>query len=231
MYAVNSTQWIYHNLYNQFPDVKDARNLIGEEDQKVKARELTELIPEIARRVGIGIPHRHWLLKENENIIGQVKESSLYSRRQYNTEIACPTAWVPTKEGLSAIEGIINPSTEVSEIAKKVNESAEKIRNLFLLSKEEEFSKFSVAIDPGTITDVKSSYFLETNVDGTSILNPITKEKIGSSAKDTILTYIRIEPDEKGITKVACESLCLELGGGHGNVHAYSDPSPTGWTI
>lgn len=193
MCVIPTVRWIEPKLYNQFRDVQEARNLVGEEEQKIKAKELTELIPEISR-VGIGLLHGHWSLEKNENIIGHVEGFTLYSKPYKHTEhseVVCPTAWVATKKGLCAIEGIINPSSMVSEIANKIDKCAEKILPFLTLSNEEEFSKFTVAIDPRTITGIESSHFLETNENGMSTLNPITEEeKAKTLEEDTILTYM-----------------------------------------
>lgn len=230
MSIVRSTYWIDHTLYNQFPDVQEARNLVGEEEQKIKAVELKERIPDIAG-AGIGLLHRHWPLLENQNIIGHIEGFTLYSKPDYPPKIVCPTAWVATKQSLRAIEGVTNPSSMVSEIANKIHQCATQILASLPLAKEEEFSRFTVAIDPRIITGTESSHFLETNDHGMSVLNPILteEEKIKTLKKDTILTHMTVDKKKEGIVTVECVSLCLGSGENHIRSHAYyNDPGAGG---
>lgn len=209
--------WIHCNLYNQFPIVEDARNLISEECQIKIGRILGNFVPELIGQFGTTLTHGHHDLKENEFIIGELQDGKLVSKPEERTVTVCPTAWVATSEGLFATEAIANASEKVLHLVTIIKEKANNILQHLSLEPHEKFSKLSIAIDPRILCDTNKTYFVETNDKDISILTPQQKEEVEFSGEKVVSTYKSIDLPEvnKGSSETWCNSDCLPYRGSH----------------
>lgn len=209
--------WIHHNLYNQFPSVEEARNLISVEDQIQRGQICAAGNPELTGRFGTTLTHGHHDLKENQSIIGELQDGKLFSKPKERTHTVCPITWVATSQGLLATEGIDNSSEKVLHLVKIIEEKANNILQHLPLEPHEKFSKLSIAIDPRILCDTNKTYFLETNDKDISILTPQQKEEVEFSGEKIVSTYKSIDLPQvnKECSETWCSSDCLPYKGSH----------------
>lgn len=211
------SNWINHNLYNEFPSVEEARNSIPEEDQVKIGQSLGALVPELIQKLGTTLTHGHHSLKEKESIVGKLERGNLVSKPKKRTHMTCPIAWVRTPKGLFATEGMDNPPQEVLRVVTLVEKKALLILQSLPLDDNEKFSKLTITVDPRVICNTNNSYFIEKNDKDRSILSPHGEKKLSSLEQKVIPTYKSIDSwhDVKGFSATWCSADCLPYKGNH----------------
>ncbi len=192
-------------LYNAFPSIEDASKSASVKTKEMLLTKIGAVIPE---NVGITITHAHHVISEGELVVGKIEEISgkptLVSKVTVLSNDISPTTWVATKSGLIATEGIQNATQAVIEIAKKVQEATSKIFPI-LFEESQEFSQYSISINPGFLLGEFAVAFLETtDADGTSILSALDEPLSQQSGIETFLGFM---PNAK-TTKVFCKVFC-----------------------
>lgn len=229
MSVLSSHPWISHDLYNLLPPVESARILIDQPSQIAVNNKLAIVIPDLIEKVGTTLTHRHWLARKKESIIGVIENGKLCSELRSRTETTCPTTWAVIDNDLLAIEGIENPSKEVIEVAKKVQDNASKILPCLPFHPNQRCSTLSIAIDPRIYFHTGKKYFVEKNKQGKSIVSPLEKKELESARK--IVTYISIDSpqiaevstENKNLSQQFCMQECeIDEGDGyHECYHAF----------
>lgn len=190
--SVSNSDWINHLSYNsQLPNVEEARNSITISSQIAKTKKIAAAIPsDLLGQVGTTLTHRHWLIEDGEAIIGFVEGGKFISQPTRRTITAFPITWAIIDGEFRAIDGIDKPLKKVVEIARKVEENADKILPHLQLNSNKGYSELSIAVDPRIYLQTNESCFLETNKKGRSIVSPVGKEELESLEDQIIITYI-----------------------------------------
>ena len=146
---IQESEWISFDLYNEFPSVEDARNSIDEESQISIGKAIADSIPELIDQIGTTPTHRHHILQEKEWVVGYLENNNFFSKPKCKTDTTCPISWAVINNELLATEGMENASSELSELAHKIQTVySNRILQALSLESHQRFSSLSIAINP-----------------------------------------------------------------------------------
>lgn len=210
---IQELKWISSDLYNQFPSIEEARNLVDEEYQISVGQVIANSIPELIGQIGTTPTHRHHTLQENEWVIGYLENNQVFSKPRCKTDTTCPISWAIINNELLATEGMENASLEISELAHKIQTVySNSILQAFPLEPHQRFSNLNIAINPNKVFNTDLTYFVETNDEEMSILMPKEKNEPELLDKKVIATYKSIGSVDG---ETWCSADCLPSRGNH----------------
>lgn len=111
-------------------------------------------------------------------MIGNLGNNNFSSKPKGKTDTICPISWAVLNNELIATEGIENASSQLVELAHKIQTVyCNKILQALPIESHQRFSNLSIAVDQKKIFNTNLNYFVETNDNKMSILTPQEKKE------------------------------------------------------
>ena len=197
--------WMGSETYNTIPGIEETREVVSEEKQKdvticlSKKLAGNEILSSLLAQIGTTLTHRALSTKTDQVVAGVLVNGKIlrFQKMEKSSEIY-PITWAIWKNQLVAIKGMMNPSSDVVNVVKKVYTYANEIIPFFA---EEKLSKLSLTIDLRLmIQDKKAQFFKESSSEDIYMISKHPAKPKETSKYSYIPVYLptrRSQEDER----------------------------------